>query len=729
MPARRSLRLLPLLVVGIGASSVQAAEPDCGDLTPALATGQRPDDRPIQVDDLVRLRDVGWPPSVAASGVNPISISPDGTKVAFQIRRADPDANAYCLGIYVAPIEAGAKLVEVDRGGELIRTTLDRTGITDFPTGVPKVISPHWSPDGAWIAFLKRQGDVTQVWRAKADGSISEPITRSDIDIEDFAWSRDGRALVVATRPGLREARTMHEAEARRGYRFDDRFVPKASNRPFPRFPVPFVYSALDLDKRDLRPATASEQALLDPSTDSVKPVGAHLFAAGPGEAMAWTQARDPSAYISVSELLARRPDGRQFRCAAETCTYVIDLWWMPESGSIRFMRRDGWGLGQIALYSWKPGDGEPRRMFATDDVLANCQPVGQDLLCLHEAAAQPRRLVLVGPRGQIRPLINFNPEAEALQMGSVQRLRWRNEFGIETFGDLVLPPVQEASGRLPLIVVQYDSRGFLRGGTGDEYPIHPLAMNGFAVLSFERPRAIGLSMPARDGDELVRNNMSDWIDLRSVLSSLEIAIDLLVDRGIVAPRRIGIAGLSDGTRNIQYALLHSNRFAAASVSSSFEESGTLIPLAGPGGERNYVASGYPARGDEGQEFWRCYSIAQNAPRMRTPILMQLAQDEYLGALETLAALRRHRVPSALYVFPGEHHVKWQPAHRLSVYNRNLAWFLHWLQPGRASPFVDMWLGDAQLGPAASRAETRELAASDQCRTQASASTRARIRR
>src|SRR3546814_7367490 len=39
-----------------------------------------------------------------------------------------------------------------------------------------------------------------------------------------------------------------------------------------------------------------------------------------------------------------------------------------------------------------------------------------------------------------------------------------------------------------PLVVVQYDTRGFLRGGTGDEYPIQALAASGFAVLSVSRP-------------------------------------------------------------------------------------------------------------------------------------------------------------------------------------------------------------------------------------------------
>jgi len=36
--------------------------------------------------------------------------------------------------------------------------------------------------------------------------------------------------------------------------------------------------------------------------------------------------------------------------------------------------------------------------------------------------------------------------------------------------------------------------------------------------------------------------------------------------------------------------------------------------------------------------------------------------------------------PAEMVVFPDEYHVKWQPAHRLAIYNRNLDWFRFWLQ-------------------------------------------------
>jgi dipeptidyl aminopeptidase/acylaminoacyl peptidase len=61
------------------------------------------------------------------------------------------------------------------------------------------------------------------------------------------------------------------------------------------------------------------------------------------------------------------------------------------------------------------------------------------------------------------------------------------------------------------------------------------------------------------------------------------------------------------------------------------------------------------------------------------PILMQQSDDEFRVAVASYTALKQAGQPVALFVFPNEHHVKWQPAHRLAAYERNLRWFDYWL--------------------------------------------------
>src|SRR3546814_13164503 len=65
-------------------------------------------------------------------------------------------------------------------------------------------------------------------------------------------------------------------------------------------------------------------------------------------------------------------------------------------------------------------------------------------------------------------------------------------------------------------------------------------------------------------------------------------------------------------------------------------------------------------------------------------LLIQASEDEYLLALETFTALRENGKPVDMFVYPNEHHIKWQPAHRLAVYERDIDRFAFWFQNGVA---------------------------------------------
>ena len=93
----------------------------------------------------------------------------------------------------------------------------------------------------------------------------------------------------------------------------------------------------------------------------------------------------------------------------------------------------------------------------------------------------------------------------------------------------------------------------------------------------------------------------------------------------------------------------------------------------------------YPPASRDDRAFWKPQSLALNADHIDTPLLMQLADREYILALEGFTALREFEKPVEMYVYPDEYHYKWQPAHRLAVYERNVDWFDFWLR-GRTDP-------------------------------------------
>lgn len=635
----------------------------------------------VTAEDIARLRDIGVH-DLGFPDAKPLALSPDGQRLAFQIRQGDPQTNRYCLAMVVIHLGAGSKPIVVDQGGDFISLPFEFWGKANFPSGNPKPIEPRWSPDGKWIAFLKRDGDVTQVWRADATGIWSAPLTHSDVDVEDFRISSDGESITFSSRPRLRIAREAIDREGLSGFKYDDRFSPMSSNRPFPAAPVPLEFFHQGLHVPDVRAASADEVATFV-SPDRTGGGSAALDQNRSGRRV-WLQPVAGS-FPQVSELYAEA-DGHKVKCEAAACKgRVSKPWWTVDGTRIRFFRREGWALSATAIYEWKPGEHDARRLMVTDDILAGCINRGSELVCLREGSTFPRRIVKLDPATSTsKSIFEPNPEFSALSLGRVERMRWKNVYGIEAFGDLVLPVEYKPGTRYPLIIVQYESRGFLRGGTGDEYPIQAFASRGYAVFSFARPQNIGMLRGAKNPIENERINVEGFVDRKSVLSSLDIALQALIDRGIVDPQRVGITGLSDGVSTVQYALIHSRRFAAAALShGSWEEA---FPTAvGPAAMRSYSAAGYPGLTQDSGRFWREFALRPNAKSICIPILMQIPDDEFSSALEGFTALREAGVATELFVFPGEHHIKWQPAHRLAIYRRGLDWFDYWLRGIRST--------------------------------------------
>jgi len=119
---------------------------------------------------------------------------------------------------------------------------------------------------------------------------------------------------------------------------------------------------------------------------------------------------------------------------------------------------------------------------------------------------------------------------------------------------------------------------------------------------------------------------------------------------------------------------------AAASVSSPRTSplGYTLLSLYGESffpRLRKYWQLGSP---DETPERWRRLSPVFNLDKIRAPILMQLAEQEYVFSLEYAIPLMKDD-RAELYVFPDEAHFKFQPRHKAAVYERNLDWFKFWL--------------------------------------------------
>jgi len=656
------------LVIGLAAFAgpASAAPAGCDSLIsiPAAPSART---RRLEASDLLRLRDIG-PVGAGRATMRILAVSPDRSRVAFQLQQADPIQNSYCIGMVVVDLKTGRPTF-VDQGGEYIKAKTEFAGFARMDAGFAEVVTPKWSPDGLWIAYLRRDQGISQVWRARSDGRGAEQLTFAPADVDDFAWGQGGKTIEYAVASGIADQMLAVSKEARTGYLFDDRFDPERSSRPLPRKPFMSTTFAIDLATREITAIPDGSDYGTVPGLDSSN---AGLKGPNGASARLVLDGQDAKTIeITTSEGITR--------CAPEICGGVLNAWWADDGTELWFLKRESI-KPRLGLYRWQFRKSQPQPLLKTEDALIGCEHGIDQLICAQEGAKQPRRIVQIDLKaGGMKTLFDPNPEFAGLNLGSVERLRWKNDLGFETVGDLVLPPNYRPGTQLPLILVGYDTRGFLRGGTGDEYPIQLFAANGFAVLSYQRPIPYGQVHGAKTGADIDKLGRVDWADFRSVLSSLEIGVKILVDRGIADPSRVGLTGFSNGASVAQFAMVNSDTFKVFALSTCCEEESATAYLTGPAATNEIHAAGYPTLGQSNLAFWSPMSLRANAAKRKYPILLQLSDDEYVGALESYTALRKAGQPVEMYVFPDEHHVKWQPAHRAAIYQRSLDWFSFWL--------------------------------------------------
>lgn len=618
-------------------------------------------------------------------------VSPDGTRVAYRVSRASIERDTYDSAWYIQQMDGSSPPRRVGDGGVPLRDS----------AGVALPALAVWSPDGRWIYYRARLDGRIDVWRASADGGATERVTEGGADIRDFSLSADGKVLKYSVGPTREEEAAAERAEYDHGIRVD-RATPLGQslfrsgvtegrpatqrlgvmfNRVALTADVPDHWRAIDLASgavRDLAPSDKPAAVLAATDLAGQVPHIWKLERDGKSGRIALLTRMGETTDRPRIELamLPARSARHLVKCAAEACTdkEISGVQWRAGTDEVIFtVTPYDRGFAQ-SIYRWNVRTGVVQPIATSSGLFGGegrwgpgiCGVSSAALACVTADANRPPRLERVDlGTGERRVLFDPN-EALAHDLASIpaQLLRWTDAKGRTLTGQFY--PARSAGGKpSPLFVTYYRCLGFVRGGSGDEWPLATMAEQGISTLCINAP---SFSANADERYDVGR-------------SAVESAVERLASEGRIDRSKIGMGGLSFGSEVTMWTLIHSDVIAAASMASP--TTSPMYYLLGSNIGDSFLsllrANWQLGAPDETPAQWKQISPTLNLGKIRAPILMQFPEQEYMHGLDyAIPLMRSHRAD--LYVFPNEPHNKFQPRHKLAVYARNLDWFRFWLQ-------------------------------------------------
>lgn len=631
---------------------------------------------PVRSEDLAELVDIAG-----------LILSPDATRVAFRTQSGSVIDNEHRAEWYVARTGTADPAVYIGSAGRaaiedgFLEGALHNGGLNPVAA---------WSPDSGRLAFQTH----TDTGFALCESGVNvAPVRLCELDgaVRALRYHPEGTHLLVRTSPPqptpVRDPIDPGGGGILVGpaARFDAGITalggPADEGGP--------ADWAVDLATGTRRRATAAETAVLDgdPAAPPThldlpgNPLGARLC---PNRSrVAYIDHSDdpgrPNLYVtSRHDPVARRLVTAMPASVTAWTEQNPILWWSCDGTTLYFQARGqdrDLGLYRVALRSGRPcrispdGEHSEHRIDSLRGIAVG----------LAASLTHPPEVVTTDLHtGATRRLTDANPRWRSLRAGRIRRIEVDNDYGDRTWAHLVEPPAYRAGQRLPMVVTTYTSRGFLRGASGDEYPIRVLADRGFLVLDLEHPREYEIEDPGT-GQSSTERFEAMYADMAGPLSSLQSMIEVLDRDEILDRGRIGICGFSHGSDIATYALESSVLFRAAVLSGFSHDDDYTHHLYGPGFDerwREWGLDGGP-HGPNGAH-WRRRS--PGAEHITAAVLDHDTHGEYLASVSAYTRMVRAGAPVEMHVYPREDHVKIEPRHRLEVYRRTVDWFDFWLR-------------------------------------------------
>jgi len=641
----------------------------------------------------------------ALTGVGDPRISPDGTRVAYVVTSIDREANEYRGAIWVA---------RRDGSDEPRR----------FTSGERRDGTPHWSPDGRWLAFTSNRGDEKtqpQIYVIPAEGGEARRLTDLKESAGELAWSPDSTRIAFTAR--VRDEAYEEEDEKKRKPRRFTRIFYKLDSVGWTGDRRKHIF-VVDLDGGEPRQVTSGDgehgQAAWTPDgkrlafsalrgerwdtelisrlysvdADGGEPTqltaddasyDAPAFSPDGGR-LAYHFTVEDGTHPHHSQIGVMNADGTDAKLLTTSldrqCAPYPDLreplW---EGDRLLFTVEDG---GNVHLYAVAvDGSSEPELLIGGEQWISGYDVRDGEFVYVASTYTTLRELY-AGPDG--RRLTDVGGSfTSGRELAEPERFTAVSEDGYEVDAWVVRPAGFQAGRRYPTLL-NIHGGPFSQYGTAffDEFQVYAGA--GYVVL-YSNPR--GGSGYSEEHGRAIRGPLNGagpgWgtRDYEDVMAVVDAALERF---DFVDPERLGVIGGSYGGFMTSWIIGHTKRFKAAVSERAVNN---LVSMFGSSDlfwifERQF---GGPLWEDVGAYLER--SPSTYVHEMETPVLVlhseqdlrcNIEQGEYL-----FTALRLLGKEVEMVRFPAESHElsrSGSPLHRVLRFEAILEWFGRYLSPG-----------------------------------------------
>jgi dipeptidyl aminopeptidase/acylaminoacyl peptidase len=581
---------------------------------------------------------------------------------------------------------------------------------------------PRWSPEGKYLAFLSARGGdgaKKQVWLLNREGGEAQQLTDTIQGVDDFAWSPSGDRLVLVLQDPSPD-----EIEAAK-HKDDGNWKPKPHpwviDRVFfkqdeigyldRRRKHLYVFSMADHqltqitsgDYDDTAPAWSPDgRSIAFVSNRSAHPdrnfnddvwvvaadntdKGANLtrITTNPGTdgAPAWspdgkwiacTSQLDPKLFQYATFQLGIVPStgGEEKILTLALDRNVSSPHFSPDSRSIYFIADDD---GTQNLLRVPASGGQITRPIG-GRLMLDAYSVSKNgaIAAQMGMTDRPDEVYLLPTNGSLRRVTNTNDALMSqLQLASVEYVHFKSKDGTTVAGYVVKPPDYQPGKRYPTILQPHGGPVWAYYG---EFNFQPqlYAANGYVVL-LPNPRG-----SSGYGQDFCKAIYADWgnKDFQDDMAM----VDYAIAQGIADPDKLGVGGHSYGAISTNFIIVQTTRFKAA-----ISDAGEFLYITNWGHDE-YVREweielGLPWGN---RALWEKLSPFNKVTRIKTPTLVMGGDADanvpVINGEQMYESLRWLGVPTMLVVYPGEYHEFSRPSFIKDRWQRNLAWFDHYVK-------------------------------------------------